>query len=544
MNGFERWAVADLIIRLCSLKYSASNIEHPVSSNEQRELWLMKIDEFPLEIQPYLAPEPSGTYIYECLGCGEEHGVEELLYTCPNCNSVLIIKDREWERLKSIPGPLWRKIFDYRSMLTLPALRGIYRYRELIGSILPLDAVICLGEGHTPVVAANERLAQWVGAPFYFKNDGQNPSASFKDRGMASAFSYLNYLVKNRGLKDVLAICASTGDTSASAALYASYLVTGVKSAVLLPHGKVTPQQLGQPLGSGARVVEIPGVFDDCMKIVEYLSENFSVALMNSKNAWRILGQESYSYEIAQVFDYDVSNLVIVVPIGNAGNITAVLQGFLKLYDLEIINALPAVIGVQSEHANPVYRYYFEPDPQKRQFRPVTVRPSVAQAAMIGNPVSMPRVMRFVDQYRRIAGEEAVRMVEVSEQEIMDAMLMGNRNGHIACTQGGECLAGVHKAVQEKKFPDGRVAILDATAHALKFAMFQEKYFSDSFEPEFEVVPRKDLQNAPVLVAPPATIPSPEPGKVLEPADFRRFVEYEAGAIAELLGLKGKSVNR
>ena len=130
----------------------------------------------------------------------------------------------------------------------------------------------------------------------------------------------------------MLAICASTGDTSASAALYASYLVNGVKSAVLLPQGKVTPQQLGQPLGSGAKVIEIPGVFDDCMKIVEYLSENSAVALMNSKNAWRILGQESYSYEIAQTFDYDVGDLVVVVPIGNAGNITAVLQGFLKLY--------------------------------------------------------------------------------------------------------------------------------------------------------------------------------------------------------------------
>ena len=106
---------------------------------------------------------------------------------------------------------------------------------------------------------------------------------------------------------------------------------------MLLPHGKVTAQQLGQPLGSGAQVIEIPGVFDDCMKVVEYLSENYAVALMNSKNAWRILGQESYSYEIAQTFDYDVSDLVVVVPIGNAGNITAVLQGFLKLHDLEII---------------------------------------------------------------------------------------------------------------------------------------------------------------------------------------------------------------
>ena len=124
-----------------------------------------------------------------------------------------------------------------------------------------------------------------VGEKFYFKNDGQNPNASFKDRGMASAFSYINFLVKNGLVKDVLAICASTGDTSAAAALYAAYLQPLVKSAVLLPHKKVTPQQLSQPLGSGAAVFEVPGVFDDCMKVVEALSERYNVALLNSKNA-------------------------------------------------------------------------------------------------------------------------------------------------------------------------------------------------------------------------------------------------------------------
>ena len=285
-------------------------------------------------------------------------------------------------------------------------------------------------------------------------------------------------------------------------------------------------------------MIEIPGVFDDCMKIVEYLSENFAVALMNSKNAWRILGQESYSYEIAQTFDFDVSDLVVVAPIGNAGNITAILQGFLKLHDLGIITALPMIIGVQSEHANPVYLYYLEPSARKRKYRPVTVRPSVAQAAMIGNPVSMPRVVHLVEQYRELAGGDAVQVVEVSEQEIMDAMLTANRNGHVACTQGGESLAGIRRAVQEKRVPDNRVAILDATAHALKFATFQEKYFANSFDPQFEIIPKPELQNAPYLIAPPEDVPRPAPGKTLEADAFKEFVEYTAGAIAEMLELK------
>jgi threonine synthase len=497
----------------------------------------MKIDQFPSEMQPHVIPEIRGEYLYRCLRCGSCFGIDELLYTCPACDSVLLIEDRQWDRLKEVPGTKWRRIFDYRKMLNIPALSGIYHFHELIGSIIPLEDIVFLGEGHTPVISANKTLSDWAGIRFCFKNDGQNPSASFKDRGMASAFSYLNYLINKRGVREVLAICASTGDTSASAALYASYLSRHVKSAVLLPKGKVTPQQLGQPLGSGASVIQIPGVFDDCMKVVEYLSENFSVALMNSKNAWRILGQESYSYEIAQAFDYEVGGLAVVAPIGNAGNITAVMAGFLKMYDLHIIDSLPVVIGVQSEHANPVYLYYLEAEEAKRRFHPVTVRPSTAQAAMIGNPVSMPRVIKLVEQYRKIAGEESVRIVQISEQEIMDSMLFANRNGHVACTQGGECLAGIKKAVAENKIDKDRTAILDATAHALKFAVFQDKYFLDTFEPEFEVSPKPELQNAPLSLSLPDSVPNPAKGE-LSPEQFKEFVEYTSSIIAGILDLK------
>jgi len=495
----------------------------------------MKLDQFPPDIQPRLVPEPAGSYLYRCLGCASEHSIEKLLYTCPRCGSVLLIEDEGRERLKETPPALWRRIFDHRAMLTLAPLKGIYRYHELLGSVIPLDSVVYLGEGQTPVVEGEPVLRDWAGLPFYFKNDGQNPSASFKDRGMASAFSYLNFLIRHRGVRDVLAVCASTGDTSASAALYASYLSGKVKSAVLLPRGKVTPQQLGQPLGSGARVIEIPGVFDDCMKVVEYLAEHYPVALMNSKNAWRILGQESYSYEIAQAFDYDVKDLVVTVPVGNAGNVTAVLQGFMKLLELGIVTELPAVLAVQSEHANPVFLYYLEKDPRKRRYRPVTVRPSVAQAAMIGNPVSMPRVMRLVDRYRELAGEGAFRVVEVKEQEIMDAMLTANRHGHIACTQGGECLAGIRKARAEGMVASDRVGVLDATAHALKFAGFQEKYFTDGFEPEYEVIPREELRNRPLLVD---SRPPPSGGGDEE---YGAFVEKAARSVAEILELRGEN---
>lgn len=498
----------------------------------------MRTEDFPQDIQPHLVPAPAGSLIYRCLGCDRAYGIEKLLYTCPDCGAVLLLEDPAFERLKDIPGHMWQKIFDYRKMLNIPALQGIYRFHEFIGPIMPLDAVVYLGEAQTPIVESNARLQEKAGARFFFKNDGQNPSASFKDRGMASALSYIQYLLRQGYAEDILAVCASTGDTSASAALYASYLQPHVKSAVLLPHKKVTPQQLSQPLGSGAAVFEIPGVFDDCMKIVEALSENYNVALLNSKNAWRILGQESYSYEIAQYFEYDLADTVVVLPIGNAGNITAVIKGFLKFYETGIIDTLPKIIGVQSEHANPVYRYYLEPDPDKRHFEPVHVKSSVAQAAMIGNPVSMPRVIHLVEQYNQLAGEQRVYVSEVSEQAIMDWYLTANRNGHVICTHGGECLAGLVAAKKRGLIGPQEKAVLDSTAHALKFSGFQEMYFSDSFPPDYEVVPDPKLINTPELIRPADLEAVPEPGRPLSGSALDGFVVRISEEIAKILDLK------
>lgn len=498
----------------------------------------MRVEDFPEDIRPFIIPGHKGKLIYRCLDCNRKFGIETLLYTCPECGQILLIYDEDFEHLKQIPGKTWRRIFDYRRMLNKPALKGIYRYHEFIGPVLPLETILYLGEGHTPVIEANSFLQDKVGVRFFFKNDGQNPSASFKDRGMASAFSYINFLIQGKHVENVLAVCASTGDTSAAAALYASFLQPLVKSAVLLPHKKVTPQQLSQPLGSGAAVFEIPGVFDDCMKVVESLSERYNVALLNSKNAWRILGQESYSYEIAQEFEYDMDQKTVILPVGNAGNISAVISGFLKFYDAGIIDKLPRIIGVQSKHADPVYRYYLEPDAKKRKFVPVRVKSSVAQAAMIGNPVSMPRVIHLVDLYNKISEKENLFFVEVSEQSIMDWELIANRNGHIACTQGGESLAGLVEASKRGLIGKDDVAILDSTAHAIKFSGFADTYFNGSFPAEFNIIPDPELINTPVLIKPGDLQKFPAPGKPLEGDDFNIFVKRVSDNIAEYLDLR------
>jgi len=201
---------------------------------------------------------------------------------------------------------------------------------------------------------------------------------------------------------------------------------------------------------------------------------------------------------------------------------------------------LPKIIGVQSEHANPVYRYYLEPDAAKRKFQPVAVKPSVAQAAMIGNPVSMPRVIHLVERYNRLAGKQSVFFVEVVEQDIMDWEIVANRNGHIACTHGGESLAGLVSARKQGIIGGNDIAVIDSTAHALKFAGFQEMYFEQRFPPEFNINPNPELINAPVFVRPEDLKNIPAPGLPLSGQELNQFVNRTAEAIAAILGLRKK----
>lgn len=447
--------------------------------------------DFPADIRDSLVPTYRGEVVYECVSCAARHPIERFAYTCPGCGGLLSLRDLAFDSLKGRDGAFWRSLFAYRGLAAEPAsLKGIFRFHELILPCVPSEDVIWLGEGNTPVIPANPDLARTIGAPFLIKYDGLNPSCSFKDRGMASAISYLNHAIRHWGARDVLGICASTGDTSAAAALYLAYLPKGtVKSVVLLPAGKVTPQQLSQPLGSGATVIQVPGVFDDCMRIVEELSRDYQVFLLNSKNPVRINGQKSYAYEVAMDAGWRTGDLVVVLPIGNAGNVTAVMEGFLDLQRLGMIGQLPLVVGVQSRHANPVFLWR-----ESGRYEPVRVRASVAQAAMIGNPVSFPKVRRLVEEHFR----ERFVVVEVAEQQIMDAMLTANRHGHVICTQGGEGVAGLKAALASGLVQPGMRVVVDSTAHQLKFADFQQKYFEGSLPPEYEVVPKPELQNRPV----------------------------------------------
>jgi len=175
--------------------------------------------------------------------------------------------------------------------------------------------------------------------------------------------------------------------------------------------------------------------------------------------------------------------------VGNAGNVTAIMEGFLDLYRLDIIPELPCILAVQSRHANPVAAWR-----STGSYTPVKVQPSVAQAAMIGDPVSFPKVRKLVDEHY----SDLFFTVELSEQEIMESMLRANRYGHVVCTQGGESVAGLAKALAEGIVHKGQTVVVDSTSHQLKFSNFQEMYFQNTFPPEYEISPRKQFANKPV----------------------------------------------
>ena len=160
---------------------------------------------------------------------------------------------------------------------------------------------------------------------------------------------------------------------------------------------------------------------------------------------------------------------------------------------------------------------------------------------MIGNPVSMPRVIHLVDKYNQLAGKQHVFFVQVSEQAIMDWELMANRNGHIACTHGGESLAGLVAANHQGIMDKNDIAVVKSTAHALKFAGFQEMYFNQQFPPEFNVKPNPDLINAPVYVQPRDLEHLPAPGKPLKDKEFKLFIRRVSEEIAGILDLKKRT---
>jgi threonine synthase len=317
----------------------------------------------------------------------------------------------------------------------------IEQYRDYL-PLTDTTPIISLNEGNTPLVkAVHVQKLVGMGIDLYFKCEGANPSGSFKDRGMTFAIS------KAVEEKARAVICASTGNTSASAAAYAAR--AGVGAIVIIPEGKIAMGKLAQALIHGATVIQIDGNFDDALKMVQVLVEKHSFALVNSINPFRIEGQKTAAFEVCDQLGH--APTCHALPVGNAGNITAYWKGYREYRDAGKVETLPRMLGFQAEGAAPIVRG-----------APVKNPETIATAIRIGNPASWKGAVS--------ARDESGGVIEsVTDEEILAAYAaIASREGIFCEPASAASLAGVIKLAQRGFFSEGDRVVCTLTGHGLK----------------------------------------------------------------------------
>jgi len=318
--------------------------------------------------------------------------------------------------------------------------RGVieeYRDRLPVSSRTP---IVTLREGGTPLIEA-KNLSKLLNNEIWLKYEGTNPTGSFKDRGMTMAISK----AAEDGAKAV--ICASTGNTSASAAAYAAK--AGMVPAVLVPEGKIAMGKLAQAVIHGATLLQVEGNFDDCLTLARELSEKYPVALVNSVNPYRIEGQKTASFEIVDFLndapDYHV------LPVGNAGNITAYWKGYLEYRGDRKTSRLPKMWGFQAAGAAPIVKGEIVKKPE-----------TIATAIRIGNPASWDGAIAARDKSGGLIDS-------VTDEEILNAYrLLAAKEGVFVEPSSAAGIAGLLKHQQNGTLPKAKRMVVTVTGHGLK----------------------------------------------------------------------------
>ena len=301
------------------------------------------------------------------------------------------------------------------SVATNPGV--LEHYRDLL-PVTSATPMITMGEGNTPLVRSRH-LAQDIGCgELYFKLEGCNPTGSFKDRGMVVA------VAKAMEVQSTTIICASTGNTSASAAAYGAYC--GLNTIVLVPKGSIATGKLAQAIAHGARILVVDGNFDRALELVKSLTDSYPITLVNSLNPFRLQGQKTAAFEIVDALgtvpDY------LFLPVGNAGNITAYWKGFCQYHEMGRIRNRPKMMGLQAEGAAPIVKG-----------APIAHPSTVASAIRIGNPASWQTAIAARD-------ESGGRIDKVSDEEILNSYkLLASREGIFCEPASAASVAGLIK---------------------------------------------------------------------------------------------------
>ena len=373
-----------------------------------------------------------------CIDCGRKYEASERIYFCPSCGGLLDV-EYEYDREASLTP--WSKSFRERPL-------GVWRYRELL-PIMDFDRVVTMNEGGTRLIRCRNLERDLGIREIYVKYEGDNPTGSFKDRGMTVG------VTKALEVGAKTTICASTGNTSSSLAAYSAK--AGLDCVVLVPSHKIALGKLSQALIHGARVLAVKGNFDDCLRLVKEISRDPRFYLLNSINPFRLEGQKTAAYEIYEQLGGVPDKLII--PVGNAGNIVAYWKGFKELKLLGLTERVPNMIGVQALGASPVYKAFLE---GSEKLEPMESVETVATAIRIGNPVNWKRALRAARETGGMIGA-------VTDEEILRAQsILASREGIFAEPAGAAPIAFLMKAAREGLIErDSRVVCI-ATGHGLK----------------------------------------------------------------------------
>lgn len=377
--------------------------------------------------------------------CATTLELHERALACPKCGELLEVVVGA---VSADAAELKRRWLDRRHSFAPADRSGVWRFREFLPNAEAGEQIVTLGEGNVPLVKGR-KTADWVGlSDLRFKHLGWNPTGCFKDLGMTTAVTEAKIV----GAKSVG--CASTGNTSASMAAYASR--AGLKAKVYLPAGKVSLNKLAQALDFGAEVVEVEGNFDAAL---DELINNTDpdLYLLNSINPFRIEGQKTVMFEVMEELGWQVPDY-LVVPGGNLGNSSAFGKGLREMKDAGLIDKLPRLVVVQAEGANPLARLWRSGAPELEPEKHPETR---ATAIRIGNPRSWKKSLRAVK-------ESGGFVMDVTDEEIAEAKAMIGLDG-IGCEPASATtLAALRKLALEEKLDRNAQVVAVLTGHALK----------------------------------------------------------------------------
>ena len=375
----------------------------------------------------------------ECINCKTKYGINEIIYFCKKCGDILEIRFDFQELAQALKTNNWK---------TRPL--SVWRYREFM-PIHEGARIVTLNEGGTGL-HISQRLGEQLGLKeVYVKNEGENPTGSFKDRGMTVGVTKAVEL----GARHV--ICASTGNTSASLAAYAAR--AGIKCTVLIPSGKIAYGKLAQAMIHGAKVLQVRGNFDEALEFVLKIAERHkSIYLLNSINPFRIEGQKSLGYEICEQLNNEAPDRIII-PVGNAGNISAVWKGMTEFHNLGYIKRLPKMTGIQAAGSAPIAQAI---KTNAEKIMPVEHPETVATAIRIGAPVSWKKAINAIRESKGTAET-------VTDDEILDAQKMLARiEGIFVEPASASSIAGLKKLAKSGVIGYDERVVCITTGHGLK----------------------------------------------------------------------------